>query len=168
MISLSQIESEIKESIKAKDQVRTDVLRGLKLRVQNEQIAKKTKGARLLPESDPRGQRPDGQEPAELSEEEILALVKSEIKKRKEASESFKTGGRTELAEKEQKESAILEKFLPPQMPEEEIIKIIDSVLALGQFTAKDFGFVIKEVKTKAGSSADSGTIAKLLKEKLK
>ena len=146
MINLQEIETQLKTAMKAKRQVEVDVLRGLKTRVQNEQIAKQT----------------------ELSEEEIFALIRSEVKKRKEASESFTAGGRQELAEKETTEAEILNKFLPAQMPEAEVAKIIEQVLADNQFTQADFGKAMGAVKAKVGSNADNAVVAKLLKQKLK
>ena len=145
-MNLQEIETQLKTAMKAKRQVEVDVLRGLKTRVQNEQIAKQT----------------------ELSEEEIFALIRSEVKKRKEASESFTAGGRQELAEKETTEAEILNKFLPAQMPEAEVVKIIEQVLADNQFTQADFGKAMGAVKAKVGSNADNAVVAKLLKQKLK
>jgi uncharacterized protein YqeY len=146
MITLQQIESELVTAMKAKDQTTVDTLRGLKVRLQNEKIAKM----------------------AELTEEQIVALVKSEIKRRKEAAESFTAGGRAEMAEKELAEVKILEKYLPQQMSEQQIVAIIDEVLAANTFAAVDFGKAMVAVKAKVGNSADGGLVAKLLKEKLK
>lgn len=146
MISLKQIESDLTVAMKAKDQMAVEVLRGLKTAVQNEQIAKQK----------------------ELSEAEILAIIKRETKRRKEAAGIYVQGGRQELADKELKESEILEKYLPAQMSEQDIAKIIDGILAAGSFTAKDFGSVMGKLKAQAGNSADGAVLAKLLKEKLK
>ncbi|MEK7617539.1 MAG: GatB/YqeY domain-containing protein [Patescibacteria group bacterium] len=146
MLSLSQIEQDLTAAMKAKDQLSVDVLRGLKSRVQNEKILKMR----------------------DISEEDILGLVRSEIKKRKEASESFKSGGRTELSDKELKEAEILGKYLPAQMGEADLIKILEAVIQEGSFTAQDFGKAMGAVKAKVGNAAEGGTLAKLLKEKLK
>ncbi|MCX6797052.1 MAG: GatB/YqeY domain-containing protein [Candidatus Doudnabacteria bacterium] len=146
MLSLDQIETEIKEAIKAKDQLLVDTLRGLKTRIQNEKIAKMK----------------------DLGESEILALVKSEVKKRKEAAESYGIGGRAELQGKELKEAAILEKFLPPQMQESELKALVEKVIAENNFTVKDFGKAMGQLKAQVGEAADGSKLAKLLKEKLK
>lgn len=146
MLSLDQIETEIKEAIKAKDQLLVDTLRGLKTRIQNEKIAKMK----------------------DLGESEILALVKSEVKKRKEAAESYGIGGRAELQGKELKEAAILEKFLPPQMQESELKVLVEKVIAENNFTVKDFGKAMGQLKAQVGEAADGSKLAKLLKEKLK
>jgi uncharacterized protein YqeY len=147
MISLQQIEKDLVAAMKAKDQVKVEVLRGLKTRIQNEKVAKMKE---------------------ELSDDEVLVLVRSEIKKRKEAGEGFAKGGNTEAAEKELSESKILEAFLPAQMPEEEISKLAEEVIAAGSFTAADFGKAMGALKAKVGNNADGATVAKILKEKLK
>lgn len=146
MISLNQIETELKESMKTKNQLLVEVLRGLKTRIMNEQIAKSK----------------------ELAEEEILVLIKSEVKRRKEAAESFKNGNRPELAEKELTEASFLEKYLPPQMSEADITQLVDAIISENNLTAKDFGKAMGLLKVKVGQSADGSILSKILKEKLK
>ncbi len=147
MLDLKQIENDLVASMKAKDQMTVEVLRGLKTRIQNEQVAKMV---------------------GSLAESDIFAVVRSEIKRRKEAAESFKNGGRTELSEKELLEAGILEKYLPAQMSEADILQIIEQVLKENPFTASEFGKAMGMVKGKVGVNADSAVVAKLLKEKLK
>ncbi len=147
MISLSQIESDLTAAMKAKEQIAVEVLRGLKTRIQNEKVAKMK---------------------AELEETEILALIKSEVKRRKDSAESFVKGGRQELADKETTEMKILEKYLPAAMPESELVAIIEKAIAENNFTAADFGKAMGKVKALAGANADGAILAKLLKEKLK
>lgn len=146
MISLQQIEEQLKAALKARDQIAVDTLRGLKTRVQNEQIAKIR----------------------ELKEEEMAALVRSELKRRQEAAKAFTDGSRLELAEKELAEASVLEKFLPPQMPPEEIGALADKLIAENNFSAKDFGVAMGRLKAQVGSRADGAVVAKVLKEKLK
>lgn len=156
MLNLQQIESDLKDAIKAKNQIAADTLRGLKTRIQNEQIAKMSRGAGAIAGG------------KDLSEEEIILLVRSEVKRRKEAAESFKTGGRAEMADKELREAGILEKYLPAQMTQDQLFALLDNVIAEGGFTAEDFGKAMAMAKAKAGSAAEGAVIAKLLKEKLK
>jgi uncharacterized protein YqeY len=145
MISLQQIESDLTQAMKSKNQVATDTLRGLKVRLQNEKIAKMR----------------------ELSEEEMVALVKSEIKRRKEAAESFTTGNRPEMADKELREASILEKYLPAQMSEQELSALIDQTIGDNNFAAADFGKAMGLLKSKVGQTANGAVVAKLLKQKL-
>jgi hypothetical protein len=146
MLSLQQIESDLTLAMKAKNQIAVDTLRGLKVRLQNDKIAKMR----------------------DLTEADVVALVKSEIKRRKEAAESFTAGGRPEMAEKELAEAKILEGYMPEQMPEADIVKIIDEIIAQNSFIAADFGKAMGMLKSKIGQSADGALMAKLLKEKLK
>ena len=149
MISLQQIEQDLIGAMKAKDPVSVDVLRGLKTRVQNEQTKSSSTGK-------------------ELAEDDLIALVRSEVKKRKEAAEAFQKGGRTEMSEKELKEAEVLQKYLPAQMGEADLSKIIDGVIAENGFLPADFGKAMGAVKAKVGNAADGAMLAKLLKEKLK
>jgi hypothetical protein len=146
MLSLQQIESDLTAAMKAKNQLAMDTLRGLKLRLQNDKISKMR----------------------DLTEADITALVKSEIKRRKEAAESFTAGGRQELAEKELTEAKILENYMPKQLSEQDIVKIIDEIIAQNSFVAADFGKAMGQLKSKAGQNVDGATMARLLKEKLK
>jgi hypothetical protein len=146
MLSLSQIESDLTAAMKARNQLATDTLRGLKVRLQNEKISKMR----------------------DLTEADVVALVKSEIKRRKEAAEGFTAGGRDQMAEKELAEAKILESYMPEQMSEADIVKIIDEIIAQNSFTVADFGKAMGQLKAKAGQNADGALMAKLLKEKLK
>lgn len=146
MFSLEQVEQDLVSAMKAKNQVEVDTLRGLKTRIQNAKVAKMK----------------------DLTEPEMLDLVKSEVKRRKEAAAAFTSGQRTELAAKEQQEAGILEKYLPPQLSEEAISELVNKVITENNFTAADFGKAMGLLKAQAGQSADGAVLAKLLKEKLK
>jgi hypothetical protein len=129
MISIEQIQSDLTVAMKAKDSVAMDVLRGLKTRIQNAKIAKQK----------------------ELSEADLVALIRSEVKKRKEAAQSYTQGQRAELAEKEQREAEILQKYLPVQMSETELIVLVEKTIAENNFVAKDFGAAMGKIKSQAG-----------------
>jgi hypothetical protein len=104
----------------------------------------------------------------DLEEPEIIALIRSEVKRRKEAAASFNGGGRTEMAEKELQEAGILEKYLPAQMGAEKLAELIEKAVAENNFTAKDFGAAMGKLKSAVGDQAEGSTLARLLKEKLK
>jgi uncharacterized protein len=156
MLNLQQIESDLTVAMKAKNQIAVDTLRGLKVRLQNEKISRMSRGAG------------SGSAGRDLEEADIVALVKSEIKRRREAAESFTAGGRAEMAEKELAEAKILENYMPAQMSEQDILKQIEEIIAQNGFTAADFGKAMGALKSKVGQSADGSLMAKLLKEKLK
>lgn len=146
MISILKVEQDLAKALKAKDKVVVDVIRGLKTRIQNETISKGK----------------------DLEEVELIAIVKSEIKKRKEAKEAYEKGGREELAKKEAQEIERLNKYLPPQLSEQELSKVVEEALAKHSFTVQDFGRAMGLLKKQVGQSADGALLAKVLKEKLK
>ena len=146
MINLQQIETDLVTAMKAKDQLAVETLRGLKTRVQNDKIAKGK----------------------DLEEADIVALIRNEVKRRKEAAATYTTGDRKELADKELQEAAILEKYLPAQMSEADLGALIDAAIAENGFTAADFGKAMGQLKAKVGQNADGAMLAKILKEKLK
>ncbi|HCE86330.1 MAG TPA: aspartyl-tRNA amidotransferase [Candidatus Jacksonbacteria bacterium] len=148
---LDKIQNDIKDAMRAKDELRLSVLRMLSSAIHNREIEKKTKSG----------------EP-ELSDEEILAVIRSEVKKRRDAVDGFTKGGRMDMAEKEQAESKILESYLPQELSDEEIEKIVKEVImSMGEVTAKDFGkvmgMVIKKIGGQAGGNRVSAMVKKLL-----
>ena len=156
MLSLTQIEQDLVVAMKAKEQLAVETLRGLKTRVQNEQIAKQSREAG------------SGSAGKDLNEAEIISLIRNEVKRRKEAAQTYTTGGRQELADKELAEASILEKYLPAQMPEGDLVKIIDDAIAQNSWTVADFGKAMGKLKAQVGDQADGALLAKILKEKLK
>lgn len=145
MLNLSEVEVALQNAVKARDQIAADTLRALKTRIQNEQISKGS----------------------ELSEADVLSLVQSEAKRRKEAANAFREGGRAEAADKEEAELKVLSVFLPEQVSEEEITKVIDAKIAEAGWTSKEFGQAMGALKAHFGNTADGALVAKILKEKL-
>lgn len=145
MVNLSAVETALKEALKARDSITVETLRALKTRIQNEQISKGS----------------------ELTEADVLLLVQSEAKRRKEAGAAFRDAGRTEAADKEEAELKVLSGFLPEQMSEEDIAKVIDDKVSENSWTTADFGQAMGALKAHFGNNADGATVAKLLKQKL-
>ena len=142
-----QIQSDLKEALKSKNEAVVSTLRLLQAVMKNAEIAKMRE---------------------KLTEEEIEKLIKTEIKKRREAVENYRQGGRPELADKEEGEVKILEKYLPEQMGEAEIEKIILKVIAEVKPTGpQDFGKVMKAVTAEVKGRADGKTVSELIKKKL-
>lgn len=111
---------------------------------------------------------------SQLTDEEILEVIGSEVKKRKEAKEQYEKGARPELAQKEQAELKILSEYLPPQLSEEELLKIVRETIAQlkGASEAKspprvDMGKVIGSVMAKVKGQADGSTVSNLIKNEL-
>lgn len=105
---------------------------------------------------------------AQLSDEEIIEVISSEIKKRKDAIVLYEKGNRPELADKEKKEIEVLKKYLPEQLPPGEIKKLIEeSIAKTGAKEMKDMGKVMADLNPKIKGKADSGEVSKIVKELL-
>jgi hypothetical protein len=103
-----------------------------------------------------------------LTDEQIIEVISSEIKKRKDAIVLYEKGKRPELAEREQKEIEILIKYLPEQLSEGEIKKLVtDAMVKTGAKEMKDMGKVMAELNPKIKGKADGGTVSKIVKELL-
>jgi hypothetical protein len=100
-----------------------------------------------------------------LADAECVVVLQKEAKKRKESIAAFQSGNRLDLADKEAAELAIIQKFLPAEMSEEEIISIIDEVL---QGVAADFGTAMRAVLAKTAGRADGKVVSELIKSRMK
>jgi uncharacterized protein YqeY len=112
-----------------------------------------------------------GSEAVELTDDQAIAVLQSEAKKRTEAADVYAEAGRDESAAKERAELAIIERYLPAAMSDDELEGIVDEEIAAaaanGAEGGKAMGMVIKAVRERAGASADGGRIAALVKSKL-
>jgi len=105
---------------------------------------------------------------SELTDEEIIETISSEIKKRKDAIVLYEKGNRPELADKEKKEIEILKKYLPEQISADELRKMIEeSIAKVGAKEVKDMGKVIADLNPAIKGRADSGEVSKIVKELL-
>jgi hypothetical protein len=140
-----KLQSMIGEAMKAHDEVRVSTLRLLSSAFNYEKIEKRH----------------------DLTEDEETNVIRKQVKQRKDSIEAYKKAGADDRADKEQKEIEILQVFLPPEMDEAEIVKLVDeSIKELGASSMDDMGKVIGAVKAKA-PSADGGRIAELVRGKL-
>jgi uncharacterized protein YqeY len=103
-----------------------------------------------------------------LSDEEELQVLQRERKRRLEAAEAFRAGGRTEQAESEERELAVLQEFMPEPLSEEELEEIVDDAIAENGATGmRDFGRVMADVMPQVSGRADGSVVSQLVKEKL-
>lgn len=145
----TKIEQDIKTALLAGDAKRVSVLRGLKSVLLNEKVAT--------------GKRVSG-----LSDEVVLPILSKEAKKRQESADLYKQGGDQARAEAELSEKAIIEEYLPAQLSEDEIAKIVDEVIEdTGAEGQQAMGQVIGAVRAKTAGQADGAIIARLTKQKL-
>jgi uncharacterized protein YqeY len=103
-----------------------------------------------------------------LTEEESLQVLQRERKRRAEAAEAFRAGGREEQARHEEYELDVLEEFMPEQLSEEELEEIIDDVISeVGATSIRDLGRVMAGVMHQVSGRADGSVVNQLVKEKL-
>ena len=104
----------------------------------------------------------------EASDEDVVEVVGREIKKRRESIEMFEKGGRQELADKEKSELEILQTYLPEQLSEEEIRKLVEEAISqTGATTISDMGKVMGFLSPKTKGKADGSLVSTIVKEKL-
>src|SRR6185503_11065098 len=103
-----------------------------------------------------------------LKDDEELQVLQRERKRRNEAADAFRAGGREEQAAAEERELAILEEFMPAPLSEEEIEEIVDDVIAeVGATSMRDLGRVMADVMPQVAGRADGSTVSQLVREKL-
>ncbi len=104
----------------------------------------------------------------ELTDEEIVQILQRYAKQRKESIKQYREAGREDLAEKEERELKIVQEFLPEQLSEEEIKKIVEEVISeTGASSMKDMGKVMKAVMEKVKGRAEGSVVSSIVKEKL-
>jgi len=103
-----------------------------------------------------------------LSDDEELQVLQRERKRRIEAAEAFRSAGRVEQAEKEERELAVLQEYMPAQLSEEELEEIIDDVIAeVGATSLRQLGRVMADVMPQVAGRADGSSVSQLVSEKL-
>jgi uncharacterized protein len=103
-----------------------------------------------------------------LHDEEELQVLQRERKRRLEAAEAFRAGGREGQAESEERELAVLEEFMPEPLTEEELERIVDDAIAEnGATSMRDMGRVMKDVMPQISGRADGAAVSQMLREKL-
>jgi uncharacterized protein YqeY len=143
---IEEIEDEVKEAMRARDAERRDALRLI---------------LNALKVSEKELMRP-------LSEDEELQVLQRERKRRVEAAEAFRAGGREEQAQSEERELAVLEEFMPDPLGEDEIEEIVDDVIAeVGATSMADLGRVMADVMPQIAGRADGSVVSQLVREKL-
>ena len=146
-----KITIDLKVALKSGDSFRVGTLRMLLSSLHNKEIEKKGKGLEST-----------------LSDDEAIEVLSREAKKRKEAIEAYEKGNRTDLAQKETKELEIIEKYLPEQLSEEEIEKIITAAIKkTGAVTVKDFGKVMGEAMKELKGKADASLVSKIVRKRI-
>lgn len=159
-----KIYEDLKSALREKKDVEVSVLRMLNSAIINREKEKRYKISKeklILKEE-------DLEKESRLNDEEIIEVISSEIKKRKEAILEFEKGKRKDLAEKENKEIEVLQKYLPKQLTEEEIKKLAQEIIEeIKAKEIKDMGKVMAELMPKVKNKADGSLVSKIVKELL-
>ena len=159
-----EIQSSVTEALKSGDQMVSGTLRMLLASIITKEKEKRYKISKEKPESSEEVLLKE----SVLTDEQILEVISSEIKKRKDAIALYEKGNRPELAEKEKKEMEVLKKYLPEQLPEAELRKLIEeSISKTGAKEMKDMGKVMADLTPKVKGKADNSEISKIVKELL-
>ena len=143
---LEQINKDIVEAMKNKEKERLTVIRMVKAAMDQEHIDRKK----------------------EINDELLIDVVNKQIKMRKDSIVEFEKGGRSDLVEKTQSEIDMLMAYLPEQLSEEEVVKIIDEIFAeVKPESQKDMGKVMKEATARLKGKTDMKEVSNIIKEKL-
>jgi uncharacterized protein YqeY len=147
-----QILDDMKDAMRAGDKLRLGVVRMLKAEIQKQEVdLRATKGRDYA-----------------LDDDEVLAVVSRAAKQRRESIASFRSGGREDLAAREEAELGILEAYLPRQLGPDEIRKLVDAAIAeSGAASAHDMGKVMKVLMPKVKGRADGKLVNQVVKERL-
>ena len=142
-----RIQKELTEAMKARDSLKADVLRGMKTAIKLKEIEKIRA----------------------LSELEVLQVLQTLVKQRKDSIEQFTKGGRNDLVAREEAEAKILEDYLPAPVSEEELKTVISEVISeLQATTGKDIGRVMKTVMARfTGRNVDGKTVNEIVRARL-
>ena len=141
-----RLNEEMKEAMKARDEVRLSAIRLVRSSVKNREIEARR----------------------ELSEQEVTEVVSSLVKQRRESIRMFGEAGRTDLVDKEERELQVLLGFLPQQLSREEIERLVASVITeTGAQSAKDMGRVMKALMPHVAGRADGSLVSAIVKDQL-
>jgi uncharacterized protein len=144
-----KIDSDLKEAMKAKEAERLSVLRMVKSAIMNAAIEKHGAGGKL-------------------ADAEVIAVIRKQVKQRRDSVEGFERGGRPELAEKERREMEILSSYLPQPLTAEEVASIVRAAIAeTGASSKAEMGQVMKIVNEKAAGRADGRTLSEAVQKAL-
>jgi uncharacterized protein YqeY len=134
-------------AMKARDSFTSSVLSFLRAQIKNVKVDKRLE---------------------KVPDEEVISVIKKQAKQRLDSITQFKAGGRTDLAEKEEKELVILKNYLPAEMSMDKLKNIVEEVISVsGASSIKDMGRVMKDVLSRVAGQADNQTIGALVKERL-
>ena len=144
----ARLQSDLNLAMKSRDQLRTATLRMTLTAITREEVA--------------------GAEARELSDDEVQRVITRETKKRREAAEAFDQAGRTELADRERAEGALLEDYLPQQLDDAELAELVRAaVIEAGATEPRQLGAVMKLVQPRVAGQADGRRVSDEVRRQL-
>jgi uncharacterized protein YqeY len=144
---IDRIAADMKNAMRAKDAARLSTLRLLKSAIEYHKIEKKQE---------------------QLTDADVTAVIKKQIKQRQDSIEGFEKGGRADLVEKEKAELAVLKSYLPEELSQAQVEEVVKATIAeLGATTRADMGKVMKAVQTKLAGRADNRLVSQLVSANL-
>ncbi len=142
---LEKIKNDLNQALKDKDEVKVSVLRMLVSEIHNKQISNKSD---------------------EISDDEIIKVIRQQVKKIKESIEAYKQGKRDDLVKKESQELDILNKYLPQEMSQDELEKVIKEIIdGVKPQGLQDFGKVMSEAMKRLSGRVDGSKVSELVKK---
>lgn len=143
-----QLQTDLTTAMKARDELTVAVLRSVIAAVKEARVA--------------------GKEAHDVTDDDVLALIGKEAKKREEAATAFGDAGRTEQADRERAEGEVLAQYLPAKLTDDELGALVDRVLAEGGFTSpQDMGTAMKATQAEVAGRADGKAVSTLVKSRL-
>jgi uncharacterized protein YqeY len=141
-----KLDNNLKDAMRNKDTAVVSTIRFLKAAMLNASIDKR----------------------AELTDEDVIGIIKKQIKQRNDSIEEFKKGNRQDLVDKETREAEILKSYLPPEPSQQELLGIIkEAIVETGASSVKDMGKVMKAVMAKVGARANGRALSELVNKEL-
>jgi uncharacterized protein YqeY len=162
-----KLQEELKQSMLARNELKTSVLRLLLSAINYYEIQKGTELWQKASSPASEAQTGEGSH-YQATEEDVLSVIQNQAKQRKDSIEQFKIAGRQELVDKETKELEILNIYLPEQMGEEEITKLVKEAIAQTNATSMtDMGKVMGALMPKVKGKADGNLVSSIVKKEL-
>ena len=143
-----RLRADLTESIRARNELRTATIRMVLTAVTNAEVA--------------------GTEARELSDDDVLAVLTKEAKKRREAADAYRDAGRTDRAEREVAEAGVIADYLPTPLTDDELTELVDAAVAeVGATSMRDMGAVMKRLTPQVAGRAEGRTVADAVKARL-
>ncbi|HEX6336729.1 MAG TPA: GatB/YqeY domain-containing protein [Jiangellaceae bacterium] len=143
-----RLKTDLTAAMRSRDELRTATIRMALTSITNAEVA--------------------GTHARELSDDDVIAILTKEAKKRREAAQAFRDGGRPDRAEREDAEAAVLADYLPEPLSDDELARLVDAAIAeSGAESPRDMGKVMKLVQPRVAGRADGSRVAAAVKARL-